>query len=76
MRFHRGKRHYTSVGIIGMVGVLSAMYDNHWAATLNQAPICKLGVRYFQWPALQRLRAVCDEFGAAPSMQASLLVQQ
>ena len=59
-----------------MVGVLSAMYDNHWAATLNQAPICKLGVRYFQWPALQRLRAVCDEFGAAPSMQASLLVQQ
>ena len=63
VRFHRGKRHYTSVGIIGMVGMLSAMYDNHWAATLNQAPICKLGVRYFQWPGLQRLRAVCDEFG-------------
>jgi len=63
VNFHRGRRHYKSVGIIGMVGVLSAMYGGKWAATLNEAPIDKLGVRYLQTPALQRLRESCDGLG-------------
>ena len=63
VKFHRGRRHYKSVGIIVMVGVLSAMYSGKWAATLNQAPIDKLGVRYLQTPALQRLRESCDGLG-------------
>ena len=38
MRFHRGAKSYTSVGVAGMVGVLSAMSDS-WAVTVNQAPV-------------------------------------
>jgi hypothetical protein len=63
IRFHRGRRSYLSVGVAGMVGVLSAMYPNHWAVTLNQAPVAQLGVRLAQTPALQRLRHACDQFG-------------
>jgi hypothetical protein len=70
LRFHRGNKSYTSVGVAGMVGVISAMADN-WAVTVNQAPIVnKLNTwsgwlaaptLLFKWPALQRVRAVCDQ---------------
>jgi hypothetical protein len=63
VRFHKGDRSYLSVGVLGMVGVLSAMYPGHWVVTLNQAPSDYLGIRWTQWPALQRLRAACDGFG-------------
>lgn len=70
MRFHRGRASYTSVGVAGVVGVLSAMSDS-WAVTVNQAPVVnKLNswtgwltapTLLFKWPALQRVRAVCDQ---------------
>lgn len=70
-RFHRGQRAYTSVGVAGMVGVISAMGDE-WAVTVNQAPVVnKLGGLFgwlsapsmlFKWPVLQRVRATCDRF--------------
>jgi len=63
LRHHRGKRSYLSVGVAGMVGVLSAMQPGHWAVTLNQAPIEHIQPRWLQTPALQRLRQVCDGFG-------------
>ena len=67
VRFHRGSNSYTSVGVCGMVGVVSAICSQ-WAVTVNQAPIVKhagwLGclnpVDLFRWPVLQRMRAVCD----------------
>jgi len=70
-RFHRGRSAYTSVGVAGMVGVISAMGDS-WAVTVNQAPVVNklnslLGwlsapALLFRWPVLQRVRAVCDRF--------------
>lgn len=63
VRFHKGRKSYASVGIAGMVGVLSALYRGNWAVTLNQAPVACTGVQYFQMPALQRVRQVCDGFG-------------
>lgn len=70
IRFHRGSNSYTSVGVCGMVGVVSAICSQ-WAVTVNQAPIVKkagwLGclnpVDLFRWPALQRVRTVCDRMG-------------
>jgi len=67
IRFHRGNNSYTSVGVTGMVGVVSAICSQ-WAVTVNQAPTVKtvswLGclnpVDLFRWPVLQRVRAVCD----------------
>lgn len=68
-RFHRGRQAYTSVGVAGMVGVISAMGDS-WAVTVNQAPVVnKLNSLFgwlsapkllFKWPVLQRVRAACD----------------
>lgn len=62
IRFHRGSNSYTSVGVAGCVGVVSAIC-NQWAVTVNQAPIVKqaswLG-DLFRWPVLQRVRKVCD----------------
>lgn len=63
VRFHRGSQSYLSVGVVGLVGVLSAMYEGRWAVTLNQAPADRLSIRVTQWPALHRLRAACDGFG-------------
>lgn len=63
VRLHRGRRSYLSVGVAGMVGVVSAIYPGHWAVALNQAPVTELGVRHLQTPALQRLRQACDQFG-------------
>ena len=70
IRFHRGGKSYTSVGVAGMVGVVSAIGDS-WAVTVNQAPVVnKLNTLtgwlsaptlLFKWPALQRVRAVCDQ---------------
>ena len=70
MRFHRGRSSYTAVGVAGVVGVLSAMSDS-WAVTVNQAPVVNtlnpwLGwltapALLTKWPALQRVRAVCDQ---------------
>jgi len=68
VRFHRGGKSYLSVGVVGLVGVLSAMYEGHWAVTLNQAPVQRLAIRYTQWPALHRLRAACDGFGSFRSV--------
>jgi hypothetical protein len=70
IKFHRGSNSYTSVGVTGMVGVVSAICSQ-WAVTVNQAPIVKkLGwlqclnpVDLFRWPVLQRVRAVCDRMG-------------
>lgn len=69
IRFHRGNKHYTSVGVAGVVGVLSA-YTDQWAVTVNQAPVVNslstlsgwlsAPTLLFKWPALQRVRAVCD----------------
>lgn len=71
IRFHKGNKHYTSVGVAGVVGVVSA-YTDKWAVTVNQAPIVNsLNSLFgwlsapsllFKWPALQRVRAVCDRF--------------
>jgi hypothetical protein len=70
MRFHRGGKAYTAVGVAGMVGVVSAMSDD-WAVTVNQAPVVeKLNTMagflsapklLCKWPALQRVRVVCDQ---------------
>ncbi len=68
VRYHRGKESYLSIGIVGSVGILSAIYSGHWAVTLNQAPVQKLNVNPLQWPALQRLRAACDRFGTFVSL--------
>jgi hypothetical protein len=38
IRFHRNGSSYTSVGVAGMVGVISAI-GNDWAVTVNQAPV-------------------------------------
>ena len=71
-RFHRGRDHYLSVGVVGLVGVLSAMRPGHWAVTLNQAPAERLGINYTQWPATQRLRAVCDQLGSYRRLMSGL----
>jgi len=63
IRFHRGRKSYLSVGIVGMVGVLSAL-SGEWSVVLNQAPAGKLPFNYLQFPALQRLRAACDRMGS------------
>lgn len=76
VRFHRGGKSYLSVGVVGLVGVLSAMYEGHWAVTLNQAPVQRLEIQYTQWPALHRLRAVCDGFGSFRSVARRLRAYQ
>jgi len=72
-RFHRGRQAYTSVGVAGMVGVISAMGDS-WAVTVNQAPVVYKPLNLFdsvfnwlrapkllfKWPVLQGVRAACD----------------
>jgi len=64
IRFHRGRDSYTSVGVLGCVGVVSAFCPGKWAVTINQAPTKGATTGYFQWPVLQRLRHVCDLLGS------------
>jgi hypothetical protein len=63
VRFHRGREHYTSVSVLGCVGVVSAFCPGKWAVTINQAPTEGTKTSFFQWPVLQRLRNVCDRLG-------------
>jgi hypothetical protein len=73
INFHKGSHSYTSVGVAGMVGVISAMSE-HWAVVVNQAPIVNkisdwlswlsTPTLLFKWPVLQRIRAVCDRIPA------------
>ena len=63
IRFHRGNDYYTSVSVLGCVGVVSASCPGKWAVTINQAPTEGTTTSYFQWPVLQRLRNVCDQMG-------------
>jgi len=58
IKFHRGEHMYLSVGLPGLVGVVSAMSHN-WAVAINQAPNIRKN-NLFQWPALQFVRRVCD----------------
>ena len=64
VRFHRGRESYTSVGVLGCVGVVSAFCPGKWAVTINQAPMEGAASSYFEWPVLQRLRNVCDRLGS------------
>jgi len=100
IRFHRGRKSYTSVGVAGMVGVVSAMCDK-WALVVNQAPIVKSCVDedesdeswwgmltsvvktvasvpqfLYAWPALQRVRAVCDKMPSYEKLVFHLRTQQ
>jgi hypothetical protein len=72
VRFHRGRESYTSVSVLGCVGVVSAMCPGKWAVTINQAPTDDTTTRYFQWPVLQRLRFVCDRLGTYRDVVAGL----
>lgn len=63
VRFHHGRKSYLSIGVIGLVGVLTAMNEGNWAVSLNKAPAERLPFSATQWPALYRLRAACDGFG-------------
>ncbi|MBL9083488.1 MAG: hypothetical protein JNK76_16855 [Planctomycetales bacterium] len=63
VRFHHGRKSYLSIGVVGLVGVLTAMHKGHLAVALNQAPAQRLPFNAMQWPALHRLRAACDGFG-------------
>lgn len=76
IRFHRGRRSYLSVGVVGMVGVLSAMFEGHWAVTFNQCPARLLPFNCFQWPSTQRLRAAADGFGSLGSLVRRLVAYQ
>ena len=59
-RFHRRKSFYTSIGVAGFVGVLSAQRNKAWAVTLNQAPAHALPSQWTQMPACMHLRSACD----------------
>ena len=84
IKFHRGSNSYTSVGVVGCVGVVSAICSQ-WAVTVNQAPIVKQlnsWVNYFipsdlfRWPVLQRVRAVCDRMADYNNTVIGLRTQQ
>jgi hypothetical protein len=64
IRFHQGAEHYTSVSVLGCVGVVSALCPGKWAVTINQAPTEGATTQYLAWPVLQRLRVVCDRLGS------------
>lgn len=59
-RFHRRGGFYTSIGVAGFVGLLSAQRNKAWAVTLNQAPSRDLPTQWFQMPACMHLRDACD----------------
>lgn len=72
IRFHRGRENYTSVSVLGCVGVVSAFCPGKWAVTINQAPMDGAVSSYFEWPVLQRLRKVCDRLGSFKQVVADL----
>jgi hypothetical protein len=72
VRFHKGRESYTSVGVLGCVGVVSAFCPGKWAVTINQAPMKGATSSYLQWPVLQRLRHVCDKMGSYRDVVAGL----
>jgi len=72
IRFHCGGEHYTSVSVLGCVGVVSAFCPGKWAVTINQAPIEGMTSSFFAWPVLQRLRYVCDQLGSYRRLVAGL----
>lgn len=76
IRFHRGHDSYLSIGVVGLVGVLTAMREGHWAVALNQAPAQRLPFNVTQWPALHRLRAACDGLGTFRSLIRRLTTDQ
>lgn len=51
---------YHSVGVLGFVGVLSAIRAQHWALTLNQAPCNRSMISPFAMPACMLVRYACD----------------
>ena len=70
--FHRGRESYTSVSVLGCVGVASAFCPGKWAVTMNQAPMVGATASYYQWPVLQRIRSVCDQLGSFKQVVAGL----
>lgn len=58
--YHRGRKHYVSVGLTGFVGILSAMRPAAWAVALNKAPARQHPFQIHHMPACIRLRHVCD----------------
>ena len=72
IKFHRGNDSYTSVSVLGCVGVVSAFSPGKWAVTINQAPMEGATSSYLQWPVLQRLRNVCDQMGTYRDVVAGL----
>lgn len=87
IRFHKGNKSYLSVGVAGMVGVVSAMCSS-WAVVVNQAPVVTAyeddwwtglvsAPQYlYAWPALQRVRAVCDKMPSYEKLVFHLRTQQ
>lgn len=72
IRFHRGNQHYLSLSVLGAVGILSAQRPGHWALALNQAPPDKTKISPTQWPAMCRVRAVCDQMGTFDELRTSM----
>jgi len=65
LKFHRKGKSYYAVGILGLVGVLSAMLPHQWAITMNMAPPAwEYSGVLGRTPALHHIRHVCDQFGA------------
>lgn len=75
-RFHRKGSSYTSIGVAGFVGVLSAQRNNAWAVTLNQAPAHSLPSRWTQMPACMHLRNSCDRSMTFDSLVRSIMSMQ
>ncbi len=62
--FKRGRRKFITVGILGMVGVLSGMLPKKYSVTINYAPTIKMPISYGYDP-LMLLREVfedCDSY--------------
>jgi hypothetical protein len=76
IHFHRGRDSYLSIGVVGLVGILTAMHEGHRAVALNQAPAQRLSFNATQWPALHRLRAACDGLGTFRSLIRRLTAAQ
>ena len=73
LRFYKGNRSYLSIGVVGLVGVLSAMREGYWAISLNQAPVPRGSINLFGgMPALQHVRKVCDQFSGYRDVVARL----
>jgi predicted choloylglycine hydrolase len=74
LEFKQGKRRFITVGVTGMVGVLSGMLPGAYSVSINMAPPHRL-------PSMRRFGALfllretleeCDTYGAAVSRLASM----